>query len=228
VDITIYIGDHTLSPAIVNSLLVTAALILFFIICNFTISRADPTKSSKGFMFLIEFAYDAILNFISDSVGDKAPKYVPFIFSIVSYLIVANLLGLIGLAPPTTNLNVTVALTIFALTYILLSGIFAKGLLGYLKDTFIGDVPAVLLILFIPINIVGELSKIISLSIRLFGNIVSGTLLMAVVLQMLSWFALPLFPIMNGVFDIFAGLLQALIFATLVMIWMKDATERAT
>jgi len=212
-------------PAVVNSILVTIILVIFFVICNVIIKRTDPTKPIRGLMFLIEFAHDALFKFIGESVGDKAFKYVPFVFTIVSYLVVANLLGLFGLVPPTTNINITVAIAIFTLAYIMLAGIFAKGLFKYLKDTYIGDMPKPLLILFLPINIIGEISKLISLPIRLFGNIVSGTLLVAIVLQMLQWAAIPLFPILNGLFDIFAGLMQAVIFVTLAMIWVKDATE---
>ena len=160
-NITIYINGMTFGPAVVNSILVTLLLILFLIICNLTIKRADPTKPVKGLLLLIEYAYDALFNFIGESVGDKAFKYIPFVFTIVMYLVVANLLGLFGLTPPTTNINITVALAIFTLVYIILSGIFAKGLFRYLKDTYIGDVPKPLLILFLPINIIGELSKLI-------------------------------------------------------------------
>lgn len=224
-NLTLYVNDLVFGPAVVNSVLVTIMLVIFFVVCRIVIKRADPTKPTKGMMFLIEYAHDVIFNFIGESVGDKAFKYVPFIFTIVAYLIVANLLGLFGLTPPTTNINITVAIAIFTLGYIILSGIFAKGLFGYLKDTYIGDLPKPLLILFLPINIIGEVSKLISLPIRLFGNIVSGTLLVAIVLQMLQWAAIPLFPILNGMFDIFAGLMQAVIFVTLAMIWVKDATE---
>lgn len=237
-DIQITFGGIILMPTVVASLLVVSFLIIFFIMAGITIKRADPTKSTRGFMFILEVIYNALEKFIGDSVGDKANKFIPFITAVAFYLGIANLLGLIGLTPPATDINITVALTVVTLTYIMFVGIFSKGFGRYLKETYLGDVPKPMLILFIPINIVGELSKIISLSFRLFGNIVSGTLLLGLFLQVVDWLfsLLPLIawvpvlllPFLNAFFDIFAGLMQTFIFCTLVMMWIKTASERAT
>jgi len=235
-EILLTIGEHELTTTLINSLIVFALLILFFLICGMTISRADPTQPSKGFMAIIEIIYQGVLGFVSQNVGDAAWKYVPFIVTIATYLAVANLVGLVGLRPPTTDINITVALTLVTLTYIMMIGMFTKGFWKYLKDTYMGNVPKLMLILFIPMNIVGELSKIISLSFRLFGNIVSGALLLGLVSQLFVWlFALMpiigwipslLLPFFNAYFDIFAGLMQTFIFCTLAMMWIKSATEK--
>ena len=240
-DIHLSFGDFVLTPTMTNSLLVVAILTLFFISCSFIIKKADPTVSSTGLMGVLTFIYSALHTFTHDSIGEKkGQKFVPFVVTVASYLAVANLLGLVGLTPPTTDINITVALTIATLSYIMFNGICAKGLRRYLKDTFVGDVPKPMLILFIPINVVGEGSKIISLSFRLFGNIVSGTLLVGLLTQLLAWLFgwlpplggllggalnLSLLPFLNAYFDIFAGLMQTFIFCTLTTMWVKAAVE---
>lgn len=231
------IGEQELTPTLINSLIVFVILILFFIICGITISRANPRKPSKGFMAILEVTYQGVLTFVGQNVGDAAWKYVPFIVTVAMYLGIANLVGLVGLRPPTTDINITVALTLVTLIYIMLTGVFTKGFWKYLKDTYVGNVPKVMLILFIPINIVGELSKIISLSFRLFGNIVSGALLLSLISQLfiwlfelmplIGWMPSLLLPFFNAYFDVFAGLMQTFIFCTLSMLWIKSATEKA-
>ena len=236
-NIQLSLGDMVLTSTMTNSLLVIAFLIVFFIICGITIWRADPRQPSIGLMAIIELIYNGVSDFISSNVGEKAWKFVPFIVTVAMYLAIANLVGLVGLRPPTTDINITVALTLVTLTYIMLTGIFTKGLWKYLKDTYVGNVPRVMLILFIPMNIIGELSKIISLSFRLFGNMMSGALLLSLISQLLIWLfeLMPLIgwipiltlPFFNAYFDIFAGLMQTFIFCTLVMMWIKSATETA-
>ena len=232
-------GDLVLTPTITNSVLIIASLTIFFIICGMTIKRADPTRPSKGFMAFIEFIYSAICDFAANSIGEQGHRFIPFVVTVASYLALANMAGLLGLRPPTSDINITVALAIITLTYIMLSGIFSKGLWRYLKDTYIGDIRGLLLVLFIPISIIGEFSKIVSLSFRLFGNVVSGALLISLLIGALVWgftmwpvggmlssvFNIGLLPVVSAYFDIFAGLMQTFIFCTLTTMWIKSAVE---
>lgn len=235
-DIYVTLQGMALTPTLITSLIVVTLLILFFISCSIMIKKADPTKPSKGMVALLEMVYRAIVSFNEDAVGDKAPKYVTFIMTLAAYLAIANLTSLVGFSPPTTEFSITLALTLVTLAYIMFSGIVAKGLGGYLKDTYLGDVPWVMWFLFLPINLIGELSKIISFSFRLFGNIMSGALLLGLVVYFFGWLfnlmptigwlpALTL-PFLNAYFDIFAGLMQTFIFCTLTMVFIKVATER--
>ena len=236
-DIHLSYGDIVLTPTLVNSLIVMAVLMIFFIICGIVIRRADPTKPSRGLMAFIELIYSSISGFVSENVGDKAPRYIPYVLTVASYLALANTVGLFGLTAPTTEFSISLSLVIVTLTYIMISGIAAKGLGGYLKDTYLGDVPKSMLILFLPLNIIGELSKIISMSFRLFGNIMSGALLLGLISRAFAtlvdlspavgFIAGGLFvSAMNAYFDIFAGLMQTFVFCTLMMIWIQGATER--
>ena len=219
-DITITIGEWVLLPTIVNSLIVVGVLMLFFVVCGVAVKMADPTKSSSGLVLFMEIVYTSLLDFAKGSMGDGASKYFSFLLTMVSYLLVANLLGLTGLMPPTSDYSVTLALTIITLVYIMIAGVKSKGVLRYLKDTYLGDMPFLL-----PLNVIGEFSKIISLSFRLFGNIMSGALILSIVTSLLGWISAPFLPILNAYFDIFAGGMQTMIFAMLTMMWLKNATE---
>lgn len=238
-EISFDFGNFMLSSSIVNSLIVTIFWIIFFVISGHVIKKADPTKVSKGFMGILEFMYSAIDKFIAGSVGNKSYKFVPFVITVAAYLAVANLVGLIGLTPPTTDINITVALTIVTLVYIMVMGISALGLGGYVKSVFVGGASAAppgIKQFIILINIIGEVFKIVSMSMRLFGNIVSGALLVNLLVQaiegLINWLPIigvipiPFVSFLNAYFDVFAGLMQAFIFATLVMMWIKTATEK--
>ena len=221
-DIIVNIGENiSIQPAVFNSLMVVFCLCIFIIICGSKVSKADPSKPSKGLVFFMEFAVSNIEGIANDMIGDKTGKYAPFIGFLVFYLIPINLLGLLGLTTPTSNYNVTLSLALVTLTYIAFSGVRAKGLWGYLKDTYFGNVPALFLL-----NIIGEMAKIISLSFRLFGNILSGVVMLTVVMTILGWFVLPILPPLSIYFNIFAGVMQTAVFCILTMIWLQGATSR--
>ena len=222
-DIYIYLsGRQFLSPAIFNSILVVGVLCIFFIICGAKVKKADPGKPSKGLVFFMEFAVTSIDGFAKSMIGDVKGKYSAFIGFLIFYLFPANAIGILGFTAPTSNYSVTLTMAIFTLTYIAFAGISAKGIGGYLKDIYLGDVPALVLL-----NIISEASKILSLSFRLFGNIMSGAMVSAVVLTLLSWGAIAILPVLNIYFDLFAGAMQTAIFCILTMVWMSSAVIKS-
>ena len=221
-DLYLHLGENiVIQPAIINSLLVVVCLCVFFIICGIKMNKADPSKPSKGLVFFMEFAVSGIEKMANGMIGDKTGRFAPFIGFLIFYLPSVNLLGLTGLTTPTSNYNVTLPLALLTLTYIAGSGIRAKGFWGYLKDTVFGNVPALFLL-----NIIGETAKIISLSFRLFGNILSGSIMIAIAVYMLSWLSIAVMPALSFVFNIFAGVMQTVIFSVLTMIWLQGATVR--
>jgi len=221
-DLYLHIGENiVIQPAIINSLLVVVCLCIFFIICGIKMNKADPSKPSKGLVFFMEFAVSGIEKMANGMIGDKTGRFAPFIGFLIFYLPSVNLLGLTGLTTPTSNYNVTLPLALLTLTYIAGSGIRAKGFFGYLKDTVFGNVPLLFLL-----NIIGEMAKIVSLSFRLFGNILSGSIMIAIAVYTLSWLSIVIMPALSFVFNIFAGVMQTVIFSVLTMIWLQGATVR--
>ncbi|MCL1991038.1 MAG: F0F1 ATP synthase subunit A [Defluviitaleaceae bacterium] len=217
-DIVVFLNEEVfISAGVFNSLLIVALLCLFFAICGKKMKQADPTKPSTGLLLLIELLVTSIHEMCHSIMGDKKGRLGPFMGTLIIYLLSANLLGLVGLTTPTSNFNVTFALAVFALCYLIILNIRINGLLTYMKDTFVGDFPILL-----PLNIIGELAKFLSLSLRLFGNIVSGGMILGVLMHLTGWLILPVLPALNFYFDIFSGLLQTLIFCFLLMIWAGD------
>ena len=217
-----------LTPTAVNAMLVTVILSLFFVIAGVKIKKADPSEPPRGFVLVMELLFTGVTHFTKEQVGVAGSKYVPFIMTVGAYLLLANLLGLFGFRPPTIDINVTVALSLMTLIYIMVSGVFAQGFGGYLKAVFVGpasSAPPVIKQFIILINVISELTKLISLSFRLFGNIVSGTLLV-VLFSMLPLWTSPALPLLNAYFDVFAGLMQTMVFCILMMMWLKTATVR--
>ncbi len=208
------------NPTVVNSLLIILVLCLFLIWGSKKIKQADPSKPSTGIVLLLEILVSTINDLVSTTMGAKYINFAPYIGMLTIYLAVANLSGLLGLTPPTSDYNVTLALAMMTIVVMVGSGIKSKGVGRYLYDTYLGDFPFLL-----PLNITGELAKPISLSARLFGNILSGGIIMSLVYQGLSWFSPLVAPFLHGYFDIFAGAIQTLIFIMLTMIWTQGAIE---
>ena len=208
------------NPTVFNSVVLVLVLCVFFIICGNAVKKADPSKPSKGIVLFLEILVTTIEGLVEQTMGAKHLSFSPFIGTLAAYLVCANLLGLLGLSAPTSDYNVTLALAVITIVVMVGSGIKAKGIGGYLYDTYLGDFPFLL-----PLNITGELAKPISLSFRLFGNILSGGIIMSLVYQALGWFSPFIAPLLHGYFDVFAGAIQTLIFIMLTMIWSQGAME---
>jgi F-type H+-transporting ATPase subunit a len=163
----------------------------------------------------LEIAYLALRKLLYDTMGSgpTREKILPYIFTLALYLPVANLLGLIGLAPPTSDYNVTLTLALITFVMTQYYGLRTNGLGGYVKGYF-EPLP-----FLVPLNIVGELSNPISLSFRLFGNILSGGIIMGLVYSALNWLA-PIAAPLHLYFDVFAGLIQTFIFIMLTMVFV--------
>ena len=160
-------------------------------------------------------------NLLVDTMGEEGRKFFPLIATLAIFIMVANLLGIIpGFESPTSNLNTTasMALIVFVMTHVV--GIKEHGF-KYVKH-FLGPVwwmaP-----LMLPIEIVSHLSRPLSLSVRLFGNIMGEDLVMAILLLLVPFLVpLPMFVLM-----IFTSLIQTLVFVLLAMMYITASMEEA-
>lgn len=206
--------------SIVNTIFVVLGLSLFALYVNKKMKEANVDEKPTGFQNVIEIAVEAINDLVETNMGEKNMHFAPYILTLMFFLAIANLLGLIGLKPPTSDYSVTFSLAIitFFTTQIMLFKT-RQGLGGYLKSF---TEPFVLLT---PINVIGELANPVSLSFRLFGNILSGGIIMTLLYGALGYFAPIVTPVLHGYFDVFSGLLQTFIFGMLTMIFISGATE---
>lgn len=210
----IYIHD-----SVINSWLVVIALSVFAIYINKKIKSAKVDEKPKGILNIVEILVESIDGLVASTMGKDKMKFSPYILMLALYLGVANLLGLVGLTPPTSDYNVTLALAIITFLMIQYYGMKSKGVGGYLKT--LGE-PFIFLL---PINIISELANPISLSFRLFGNVLSGVIIMGLLYKALGFFAPVATFALHGYFDVFAGLIQTFIFMMLTMVFVSMAMD---
>lgn len=199
---------------IVNVYLVVIILLVLGVIVNRKINRVNVKEKPSGFLNVIELAVESVDTLVKQTMGAKHIGFAPYIFTLMAFLLFANLFGLLGFAPPTSDYSVTLTLALITFTLTQFFGLKNSGLLGYLKGF---TEPMAFLT---PLNIIGELANPISLSFRLFGNILSGVIIMGLIYQALGFLAPLIAPPLHAYFDIFSGVLQTFIFSMLTMIFI--------
>ena len=162
-----------------------------------------------------EFAVETIDKMVYGSMGGNAVRFRNYIGSLFLFLIVANLSGLLGLRPPTADYGVTLPLGLITFTLIQFNNI------RYNKAGAFTDLFKPLPFLF-PINLIGEIAVPFSLSLRLFGNVLSGTVIMGLLYGLLSKIAIAWPGVLHIYFDLFSGCIQAYVFCMLTMVFINS------
>ncbi|MCB0113858.1 MAG: F0F1 ATP synthase subunit A [Caldilineaceae bacterium] len=163
---------------------------------------------------------EVLVNLIRDqirSVSQQEPgPYITFIGTIFLFIAVSNLLSIVpGYQPPTGSLSTTAALAICVFVAVPVYGIAQQGVRAYLNE-YVRPTP-----LMLPFNIISEISRTVALAIRLFGNVMSGAVIVAIILGVAPLF----FPIILQVLGLLTGMVQAYIFAILAMVYIASATR---
>jgi F-type H+-transporting ATPase subunit a len=181
-------------------------------------------KNLKKFPDKVQYVLEALTSFIiytlEDAMGSYGRKFFPLISGLAMFILFSNLMGLIpGFVQPTANLNTTLALAIISFIVYNYEGIKKHGLINYLKH-FAGPIPWMAPIMF-PIEVVSHLSRIMSLSFRLFGNMFGDEMVVLVALILVPF----LVPV-AGEFIVFANsFLQTFIFCILTVVYIATAIE---
>lgn len=214
------LGGINITETVVNTWIIMAVLI----IVSFLVTRRFE-RLPRGAQNAIEALVEGIEKLTVQTMGKKNIRFTPYIGTLMIFLACANLSGLVGIRPPTADVNTTIGLALITFVMIHFFGIKTQGLGKYLKG-FLEPFPAML-----PLNLIGELATPISLGFRLFGNIVGGLIIMSLVYKGLSLgMSIPVFqafiPVpLHMYFDVFAGLLQSFIFAMLTMVFVSGSIE---
>jgi len=205
-------GPITLNATILFTWLVMTLLVL---ISWWVTRRLSEEVRMSRWQNLLEVLVSAIQDQIRDISRQEPGQYLPFIGTLFLFVALSNLLAIVpGYRPPTASLSTTVALAIWVFVAVPIYGISQQGLLVYLKQY----VKPTLFML--PFNILGELSRTIALAVRLYGNMMSGTVIVAILLGIVPLF----FPIVMQLFGLLTGMIQAYIFAVLAMVYIASAT----
>ncbi len=165
---------------------------------------------------LLESIVVMISSQIRDVTGKKADRFLPFLGTLFLFIAVSNLLSVVpGFLPPTGSLSTTTGLAICVFIAVPVYGIRDNGLGGYLRN-YIQPTP-----LMLPFNIISDLSRTLALAVRLFGNIMSGSMIAAILLAITPL----IFPVVMQLLGLLTGMVQAYIFAILAAVYIGAGLE---
>ena len=218
-------GDTILATAVTAVLVIALAFVLR--------AKVTSTGVPGGVQLFWEALTIQMRQQIEGSIGMKvAPFVLPLAVTIFVFILVSNWLSVLPLQyggpdgaaaewykPPASDINVVLALALFVFVCYHAAGIWRRGIIGHPVKVLKGHVPALL-----PINIVEELAKPISLALRLFGNIFAGGILVALI-AMFPWYIQWAPNAIWKTFDLFVGLIQAFIFSLLTILYFSQSME---
>ncbi|HML33163.1 F0F1 ATP synthase subunit A [Sporomusa sphaeroides] len=197
---TLYMTWLTMAILVVGSLLV----------------RRNWALVPGGWQNFVELLLEGLLTQIESTIGHNGRKVAPLIITLFLFLLISNWLGLVpGFTSPTNDINTTLGLALMIVAIVHGYGIKTKGALAHFKHFIEPN------ILFLPINIIEELAKPVTLSFRLFGNILAGEILIIILGILVPYFV----PTVWLAFSVFVGIIQALIFTMLSMSYLSNSLE---
>ena len=212
------------------AMLITVLLVVLFMYIGSRNLSVIPSRSQT----VLESTYEFIAGMIGDNIGQEGMKYFSFIFSLFLFILIGNLLGMFPYSFTwTSHIIVTFAIAFFIFIGVTMIAIYKHGLLKFMSFFAPSGVPKPMLILLVPIEIISYLSRPISLSVRLFANMMAGHTLLKVIGGFVFVLGANTF-IIGGVLplaflvaltglEIVIAFLQAYVFAILTCLYINDA-----
>lgn len=197
-----------------NTWIIMGVLILFAVIVRIKLNKFKAVPES-GFQNFIEAIVEAMDNFVGSNMGEKYSYFGNWFFGVFVFILISNLIGLLGFRAPTADLATTACLGFSTFFLIHFMGI-VKGKKEYFKGYF-EPFP-----FWLPMNIISELATPVSLSFRLFGNILGGSIIMGLFYTLPAYVKVGIPAALHIYFDVFAGCLQTFIFVMLSMSFIAD------
>lgn len=200
-------------------------LIVLLIILGFAVAAnrclMKASEEPAGFQNVVELMVEKLDGMIDSTMGKGAPGFYNYIGMLFIFILLSNLSGLLGLRPPTADYGVTLPLGIITFILIHVTQFRYQKPKAIWKD-MCSPLPPWLPIWF-PINLISEIAIPISLSLRLFANVLSGTIMMTLIYGLLGWFASVWPAVLHVYFDIFSGAIQTYVFCMLTMTYITNA-----
>lgn len=206
-------------PIVINATLVFTWMVMALLVTgSYLVTRNLSTEPAiSGWQNVLEAVVASTGSQIREIMQRDPAPYVPFIGTLFLFISVANLLSIVpGYRAPTGSLSTTAALAVSVFVAIPLFGITQQGPRRYLR---LYVQPSLFML---PFNIIGEISRTLALAVRLFGNVMSGDLLVAILLLITPLF----FPLVMQVLGLLIGQIQAYIFAVLTTVYIASAVQR--
>ncbi len=167
---------------------------------------------------VVEMLVESFRDLVNESLGKLGPRYFAFILSLFLFILVSNWIGVVPfLREPTRDLNTTLILGIVGFVVAHATALRVKGFRAYVKEYFQP------FFFMFPLNVIGEAAKVVSISFRLYGNIMGGAIIIAVVSRLVRDILLP--PFLYAFFGLFVGTVQAFVFAVLTLTYISVAIQ---
>lgn len=196
-------------------------LIVMLVIIGFSVAAGSVMKKAADvpgtFQNIVEMIVEMLDKMVKTSMGNSAAKFANYIGTIFIFILISNISGLFGLRPPTADYGVTFPLGLMTFILIHFNKFKHKKVKGVLEE-LCDPWP-----IWAPINIIGYVAVPVSLSLRLFANVLSGTVMMALIYGLLKWIALFWPAALHVYFDLFSGAIQTYVFCMLTMTYVSDA-----
>ena len=205
-------GGIPVYESVVLTWIIIAAVLVICLLLTRNLSVEHPRKRQ----LLLESGVEKLFDFFGETIGEKGKRYVPYLLSVLIYIAISNLIGIIGFKPPTKDMNVTIALSLMSIILIEASGVVEKGPKRFLHS-FAEPMPVIT-----PINILEIFIRPLSLCMRLFGNVLGSF----VIMELLKLVVPVVVPALASLyFDIFDGLIQAYVFVFLTSLFIRESVE---
>lgn len=199
--------------------IVMLAILVFVFAAGHKVRHASEVPD--GFQNVIELIVSSLDSMVESNMGVHAPVFVNYISTIFIFILCSNISGIFGLRPPTADYGVTLALGL--ITFVMIHTVKIRHQSA--KEIWIGMTSPMppWLPIWLPINVISELATPISLSLRLFANVLSGTVIMALVYTLLSAIAYVWPAALHFYFDLFSGAIQTYVFCMLTMTFVTQS-----
>lgn len=201
---------------VLESVVVTWIIMAILMAASLLLVRSLKLRKISNRQAALESGISFIYDFFEELLGEEGKDYIPYLITVVLYIGIANMIGLLGFKSPTKDLNVTITLAVMSIVLVEAAGIRKKGFKGWLLG-FAEPMPIIA-----PINVLELFIRPLSLCMRLFGNVLGAVVVMALIKQ-LAPLVVPL-PF-SFYFDIFDGIIQAYVFVFLTSLYIKEAIE---
>ncbi|MHC5038111.1 MAG: F0F1 ATP synthase subunit A [Planctomycetota bacterium] len=215
-DVVFRLGPVPVTETVVVTWGIMAAMV---ILSGIVTSRLTlrPGRLQNFLELLVEW----IEGLVHDVIRDNPSPYIPLIATLFLYILCANLAPTFVplIKSPTADIATTAALAIFVFGSVPFFGVRSRGILGYLK-TYVEPV-----FIMLPFNVIGEFSRTLALAVRLFGNVMSGQLIFAVILALAPIFLAPVLAVPLQLLGLLTGTIQAYVFAVLAIVFIGGAVE---
>ena len=198
------------------ALMILVGIILYFV--GKKVEKLNPKDRPTKFIVIFISFVKFFNNFIKGYVGKQWKWLSPLILTLATYVFVSNISGMFALDSPTKYTAITFSLSIFAFLIIQITGLISSKWKHFLS--IFKPIPVMM-----PLNLIGAITHIISIALRLFGNLISGTVFIVLIYRFTGWLSVIIAPAFHLIFDLGFGFIQALVYVLLTVIFTSSKID---